>query len=430
MKLNSPPVFSEDVDATPTIAENSMANQNIGTPLTAIDVDDDTVTYSLKAHADDADDYLAFTIDNMGQLKTKDSLDHETQSAYKVTVEASDVHGASSDLDVTITLLDLYEYALMSDRTQEVVDEIVFRAPVSTADAITEDHLEAITQLILNHESISSLKEKDFEGLWGMQALWLHNNNLTSLPENIFSGLTSLQTLILSYNALGSLDEDVFNDLSSLQTLRLEDIDVSSLPGNIFSGLSKLEEIHLNSNQLSSLPDGVFSGLTSLKQLYMNGNTVNPLPLTVSLVKVADGQFKAVVPAGAPFDMVLHLTVTNGSIEGGATSVRIPQGSVESNTLTVTRTPYTAAAVTVDIGTPLPSLPADHQGYAITKSSDLPVTVIAEIPNNTPVFNTGLNTTPEIAENTAAGTNIGHCLDSNRCRHHGHVDLHADGTRR
>ena len=405
--LNSPPVFNTDVNTTPTIAENTAANINIGTPLTAIDVDADAVTYRLKAHADDADDYLAFSIDSIGQLKTKDPLNHETQSQYKVTVEASDVNGAASNLDVTITLLDVYEYTPMSDRTQQVVDEILFRAPVSTAGAVTEDHLEAIPYLILNNESITTLKEKDFEGMWALTAIWLNNNDLTSLPDNIFSGLLKLDTILLNYNPLGSLDEDIFSGLSSLKTLRLEGIQLTSLPPNIFNGLAKLSEIHLNSNQLSSLPDGVFSGLTKLKDLYMNGNTVNPLPLTISLVKVAGGQFKAVAPTGAPFEMVLHLVTANGSIEGGKTSVTIPKGSVESSTLTVTRTPYTVDAVTVDIRNPLPSLPASHQGYAITKSTDLPLTAIAEIPNNTPVFNTGLNTTPEIAENTTAGTNIG-----------------------
>ena len=405
--LNSPPEFDEDVNAALTIAENTEANMNIGTPLTAIDVDDDAVTYRLKAHTDDADDYLAFSIDGIGQLKTKDPLDHETQSTYKITVEASDVKGAFSDLDVTITLLDLYEYTLLSDRTQQVVDEILFRAPVSRADAVTEDHLEAIPYLILNNESISSLKEKDFEGMWALTAIWLQNNDLTSLPTNVFNGLVSLETIILNYNPLRSLPENVFNGLSSLKTLRLEGIQLRSLPPNIFSGLSKLQEIHINYNRLTSLPNGVFSGLTKLKDLYMVGNTLDPLSLPVSLVKVAGGQFKAVAPTGATFEMVLNLTVTNGSIEGGKTSVTIPKGSVDSNTLTVTRTAGTTAAVTVDIGASLPSLPASHQGYAITKSSDLPLTVIAATATSPPVFNTGLNTTPEVTENAAANINIG-----------------------
>ena len=405
--LNSPPVFNTDVNTTPTIAENTAANINIGTPLTAIDVDADAVTYRLKAHTDDADDYLAFSIDNIGQLKTKDPLNHETQSQYKITVEASDVNGAFSDLDVTITLLDVYEYTLLSDRTQQVVDEILFRAPVSTADAVTEAHLEAIPYLVLNNESISSLKEKDFEGLSSVSALWLQNNDLTSLPTNVFNGLVSLETIILNYNPLGSLPENVFNGLSSLKTLRLEGIQLRNLPPNIFSGLSKLEEIHINYNRLTSLPDGVFSGLTKLKDLYMVGNTVDPLSLPVSLVKVAGGQFKAVAPTGAPFEMVLHLVTANGSIDGGKTSVTIPKGSVESKTLTVTRTSGTTAAVTVDIGSSLPNLPASHQGYAITKSGDLALTVIDATATSPPVFNTGLNTIPEVTENAAANINIG-----------------------
>ena len=137
------------------------------------------------------------------------------------------------------------------------------------------------------------------------------------------------------------------------------------------------------------------------------------MPLTVSLEKVADGQFKAVVPTGAPFAMELPLTVTNGSIRGGATSITITVGSVESGTFTVTRTPGTTASVTVDITT-LPELPTHtnaigdklHQGYTFVKSTDLPLEVIGGT-NNAPVFTDGTTTTRSIAENTAAGQNIG-----------------------
>ena len=80
-----------------------------------------------------------------------------------------------------------------------------------------------------------------------------------------------------------------------------------------------------------------------------------PLPLTVSLEKVGNDQFKAVAPSGAPFDIVLPLSVTNGTITGGATTLTIPVGSVESETLTVSGTTF---AVTVNIGD-LPGLPTD-----------------------------------------------------------------------
>ena len=70
------------------------------------------------------------------------------------------------------------------------------------------------------------------------------------------------------------------------------------------------------------------------------GNAVDPVPLTVSVEKVADGQFKVVVPTGAPFEIVLPLTVTNGSISGGVTTVTIPVGSVKSEVLTVYPHPW------------------------------------------------------------------------------------------
>ena len=48
---------------------------------------------------------------------------------------------------------------------------------------------------------------------------------------------------------------------------------------------------------------------------------------------------------------------------------------MESDTLAAFRTSGTTAAVTVDIGT-LPSLPRDHGGYSLAKSSGLPLEVL------------------------------------------------------
>ena len=96
----------------------------------------------------------------------------------------------------------------------------------------------------------------------------------------------------------------------------------------------------------------------------------------------------------------------NGAISSGVNTLTIPQGSVESGRLTVTRTSGTTAAVTVDIGT-LPGLPANHQGYQLAKSTDLPLEVISSPGNSAPTFTEGASTTRTIAENTAAGVNIG-----------------------
>ncbi len=213
--------------------------------------------------------------------------------------------------------------------------------------------------------------------------------------------------------------------LSKITSFNLRLLKITALASGDFSGLTALTSLNFYGNQLSSLPTGIFEGLTSLTSLRLGRNTVDPLLLTVSLEKVAEGEFKAVVPAGATFDIVLPITVANGSITGGTTDLTISQGSTESSLFVVTRTSGTTGEVTVDIGT-LPSLPRNHYGYELVKSEALPLTVIAgintepvvnvtdvqevvpvETPNTAPTFAEGDSTTRAVAENVSADTNIG-----------------------
>ena len=304
----------------------------------------------------------------------------------------------STDLPLNYPLPEVRN--VIGNRTQQVQDAIIAAIPgVNSAADVTEAHLAAITQLFLSNKGIASLKSGDFDGLTALTELYLNNNGLSSLPVGVFDGLTALTELYLSHsglsslsvgvfdgltalsildlwgNGLSSLPVGVFDGLTALSSINLLGNGLSSLPVGVFDGLTALTELSLNNNGLSSLPAGVFDGLTVLTTLSLGHNTVNPLPLTVSLQKVADGQFKAVAPAGAPFELVLPLTVTNGNINSGATSLTIPAGSAESDALTVIRTAGTTTAVTVDIGT-LPSLPSGHTGYELVKSADLPLEVI------------------------------------------------------
>ena len=354
-------------------------------------------------------------------------------------------------------------YALpVSQRTPQVRDAIVAAVPgVNNAAGVTPAHLAAITELDLSGLDMPALKSGDFDGLTALTNLNLFDNDLTSLPEDVFAGLSSLTTLTLERNWLTALPLGIFDDLTALTnldlsnlnnlvfgefttlrvgvfdgltaltTLNLQGNDFSTLPAGVFDGLTALTELWLNANQLTALPAdvfdglsalsilhlhnnqlstvsaGVFEGLAALTQLLLSGNSVDPIPLNVSLEQVAEGKLKAAAPVGAPFDIVLPLTVPNGSIGGGASSITISKGTVESGTLSVTRTTGTTAAVTVNIGT-LPGIPTSHRGYALVKSTtDLPLTVIPAVANNAPVFTDGTSTTRSIAENTASGEHIG-----------------------
>ena len=332
------------------------------------------------------------------------------------------------------------EWTPVSDRTQQVQDTIVALVPgVDSANDVTAAHLALITNLNLSDQSITALKAGDFDGLSALRSLSLAKNTLSSLPADIFSGLASMGSLDLggnqlsslpdavfsglsamsrlnlSYNSLDSLSVNIFSEMSALTGLDLGNNQLSSLPANIFSGLSSLNWLSLSSNQLSSLPDGLFSGLSSLNSLYLGDNTVG-LSITVLLEKVGDNQFKATIATGAPFDIVLPITVTNGSIDGGATTVTIPAGSVESEPLTLIPTPGASEAITAVIGT-LPALPTSHFGYSLDRpsSADNTLHFALGIPkptgdpkvNNAPIFTDGSSTTRSVPENTPAGKNIG-----------------------
>ncbi len=196
---------------------------------------------------------------------------------------------------------------------------------------------------------------------------------------DVFDGLSALEELNLETNRLSALPGEVLEGLSSLTELTLMANQLSSLPEDVFDGLSSLYWISLPSNRLTTLPDGVFEGLSALGILEVQDNSVDPMVLAVSLERVGNNGFKATVPAGAPFTMTLPVSVTNGSIDGGATTLRIPVGAVESGTVTATRTTGTTAAVTADIGTSLPPPPPRNLGYALARAPGLPLEVLPEL---------------------------------------------------
>ena len=95
----------------------------------------------------------------------------------------------------------------------------------------------------------------------------------------------------------------------------------------------------------------------------------------MTLEKVEDGQVRAKVLAGAPSDLILPVSVENGTLAFGATGLRVAKGSVAGAPVSVIRTEETGE-VTVDLGTPLPSLPTIIEGYEYVKAaSGLPVEV-------------------------------------------------------
>ncbi|MYD52250.1 MAG: hypothetical protein F4W93_12335 [Dehalococcoidia bacterium] len=122
---NSPPVLNDDTPTTDnlderSVAENTPAGENIGSPVTATDGDTTTLTYSLGGP--DADLFNFNT--RSGQIRTKSPLNHEdprcyvendpadtddTDCFYYVTVTVVDGAGGSDAIGVTIVVNDRTE---------------------------------------------------------------------------------------------------------------------------------------------------------------------------------------------------------------------------------------------------------------------------------------------------------------------------------
>ncbi len=205
-------------------------------------------------------------------------------------------------------------------------------------------------------------------------------------------------------------DEDAGNDVSgcagvtdehlgSILALDLGNGGIASLRAGDFQGMWQLGRLSLRGNLLSTLPPRLFSG-RQFTALDLRDNPGSPFPVTVGLKRDSGAFFEATAPAGAPFELVLPVTVANGSLFGGATTVTLRAGAVESaGGFLVERTSGTTGAVTVTIGD-LPALPANHQGYTLTRSADLPLRLIA--PDGAPDAPTGLRAEAGNAQATLA----------------------------
>ena len=137
---NNPPTFADSA-ATVSVAENTAAGADIGSPVTATDPDaGDTLTYTLGTTTDGAH----FTIDsNSGQLQTKGALDYENQSSYAVTVTATDDGGLSASIAVTVKVDDVTDTAPGQPDAPEIINikqtsfRITWTAPAAGSSAIS-----------------------------------------------------------------------------------------------------------------------------------------------------------------------------------------------------------------------------------------------------------------------------------------------------
>ena len=102
---NEAPMFAADVDTTLNAKENANDGEDINSPIKAMDVDaDDTITYSIK---ETGVPFKVATMDGAAQIQKMGDDKLRLSPDYDVTLVATDSHGATDELPLTIEVGDV-----------------------------------------------------------------------------------------------------------------------------------------------------------------------------------------------------------------------------------------------------------------------------------------------------------------------------------
>ena len=221
---NNPPTFPMD-PVIYTIAENSPPGTNVGEPVTATDLDGDTLTYTLGG-ADMAD----FRIDSAsGQITVgpDTSLDFETKSMYDhLEVMASDGNGGNDTTSVIINLTDVDEAppadSCVNDLGGFAPDRTETLTGTWTADCASENRLgryanffsftlEEATEVTIELTSDEDTYLYLLEGM-GRDGMALHENDdivpatdtNSRIQETLAAGTYTIEATTYSVGQMGS----------------------------------------------------------------------------------------------------------------------------------------------------------------------------------------------------------------------------------
>ena len=142
------PRFPSTESGDRSVAENTSAGENVGTPVVATIPEGRTLTYTLAGV--DANSFEISTL--TGQLITKAALDFEARNTYTVRVTATDSTLASDTIAVTITVTDV-TLGMPGDSYDANHDEAIQKSEVVSAirdyfdNHITKSEVIAIVRL-------------------------------------------------------------------------------------------------------------------------------------------------------------------------------------------------------------------------------------------------------------------------------------------
>ncbi len=302
---NTAPAFADDAATDFMVYENMDAGAAVGTVTASDDDVGDTLTYS--------DNSGYFDVDEMGNITTTMTLDHEAMASHSVTITATDSEGATDTLDVTIMVGDAHPDCPDMGLTNDC-----------------EALLDAKSDLggDLNWDADTAMA--DWEGVTmsdgRVSGIWLKDEGLDGSVSAALGRLDMLTVLNLHTNSLSGEIPDL-SGASMLEELYLPNNDLTGGIPEWLNGSTNLTELWLWGNQLTgSVPD--LSGLTNLDKLKLANNmldgglpTADMLPPNVTWLIIDRNPFGGDIPDLSSLSRLellwLHSSELTGSVPSG-----------------------------------------------------------------------------------------------------------------
>ena len=421
--INNPPAFSS-VTTSRSVAENTAAGENIGSPVTATDDDpDDTLTYTLSGL-----DASSFSInDETGQLMTGTPLDYEVKRSYTVTVTASD--GTDSDeIQVTIDVIDVLPPSAPSAPTVEATMgsttslDVSWDEPVNTGPAITDYdiqyrvvsagsfmdwssrwyrlELHTITALSEGTSYEVQVRAKNDEGTSGWSESGAGSTSINNPPA--FSSVTTSRSVAENTAAgenIGSPVTATDDDPDDTLTYTLSGLDASSFSindetGQLMTGTPLDYEVKLSYTVTVTASDG-----TDSDEIQVTIDVIDVLPPSAPSAPTVEATMGSTTSLDVSWDEPLNTgpAITDYDIQyrvGSAGSFMDWPHSGTDRTTTIT-------ALSEGTSYEVQVLAKNDEGIGPWSESGAGSTSI----NNPPEF-ASPRTTRSVAENTPAGTYI------------------------
>ena len=424
---NSVPQFSGG-PVTRSVDENTPPGKNIGAPITATDTTGDTLTYKLGG--DDGDSFSI--VSRSGQLQTKDPLDYESKSSSSVTVIVTDSASAAADVPVTINVTNVNEAPefpaptatrVVPENTATATD---FGHPVTASDPDTGDTLAyslggtdaASFEIVEETGQLQTKNALDFE---------TKNSYTVTVTATDASGASDEVTVAITVTNVvelpvvtGSTSVDYAeNGLGVVATYTATNPDNGTITWDL-SGVDRGDLLISRSGVLTfrNSPDHEAPADANTDNEYQvtvevtDGTSTDTLAMTVTVTNVDEPGTISLSSVQPQVDTALTATLTDPDVVAGAPGWQWAKADSATgafgNISGATSASYTP--ITGDLGKYLQVTASYTDGEGSGKSAEsAPASPVRVRPANNaaPSFPATDNGARSVAENTAAGQNIG-----------------------